>query len=85
MVVGRVPGGGNLVVGAGDGGALPTEALEDPKAGVGTQSLASIGGPEPGPVGFGNAAPPAYGSGVGEPIAGQGAYGPSGQDPSGKR
>lgn len=85
MIVGKAPGGGNLIVGGGNGGAIPTELLQDPKAGVGTQSLAGMGGTESGPVGFGNAVPQAYSSGVGEPIAGQGAYGPSGQDPYGKR
>ena len=79
MVVGKAPGGGNLIVGGGNGGAIPTEAFQDPKAGVGMTSL------EQGPVGFGNAAPQAYESGVGESLAGQGAYGPSGQDPYGKR
>ncbi|KAL8824476.1 MAG: hypothetical protein Q9191_005036 [Dirinaria sp. TL-2023a] len=85
MIVGKAPGGGNLIVGGGSGGTIPTELLQDPNAGVGTQSLAGMGGTESGPVGFGNAVPQAYSSGVGEPIGGQGVYGPSGQDPYGKR
>ena len=61
------------------------EALQDPKAGVANQDLSGMGEQHVGQVGFGNAAPPAYGSGLGEPLGGQSAYGPSGQDPYGKR
>lgn len=63
MVVGKAPGGGNLIVGGGDGGAVPTEVLQDPKAGVANQSVSGLGEPQ-GAAGFGNAAqpPPAYGS-----------------------
>lgn len=85
MVVGKAPGGGNLIVGGGDGGAVPVEALQDPKAGVSNQGLSGMGGPQIGQVGFGNAAPPSYGSGLGEPLGGQTAHGPSGQDPYGKQ
>ena len=85
MVVGKAPGGGDLMVGGGDGGAIPVEALQDPKAGVANHGLSGMGKPHVGQVGFGNAAPPAYESGLGEPIGGQGVHGPSGQDPYGKR
>jgi spartin len=84
MVVGKAPGGGDLVVGGGDGGAVPVEILQDPKAGVANQGVAGMGEPPAGQVGFGNAAPPPYASGLGEPIGGQSAFGPSGQDPYGK-
>ncbi len=44
MIVGKAPGGGNLVVGGGDGGAIPPEAMPDHKPGaVGNQSLSSVG------------------------------------------
>ena len=58
MVVGRAPGGGNLVVGAGDGGAIPPEVIpQDPKAGVANQQLSGMGGaPGVEQVGFGRAA-----------------------------
>ena len=57
MVVGKAPGGGNLVVGGGDGGAIPPEVLpQDPKVGVGNQTLSGIGSPEVQKVGFGRAA-----------------------------
>lgn len=85
MVVGKAPGGGNLVVGGGDGGAVPPEVLQDPKAGVSNQGPSGMGAPQAGQVGFGNAAPPAYGTGLGESLGGQSAFGPSGQDPYGKR
>ena len=58
MVVGKAPDGGNLVVGAGDGGAIPPEAIpQDPKAGVANQQLSGMGGaPAIEEVGFGRAA-----------------------------
>lgn len=78
MVVGKVRGGGDLIVGGGDGGVFSPppsnwkeqEALE----GRHTQNAIMSGGADsPDTVGFGRAAPPAYksGSGVGEPLEGQ--------------
>ena len=77
MVVGRMADGNQLMVGAGDGGTLPAEMVpkgKDGKPVVGNQALPGTGQPSTvespgyGQVGFGNAAPPAYGSGVGEPL-----------------
>lgn len=72
MVVGKAPGGGDLVVGGGDGGAVPPEAMASEKPGtVGNQGLASIGSGQAGSgqqVGFGNAAPAPKSSGLGEPL-----------------
>ncbi|KAI9824618.1 MAG: hypothetical protein M1832_001708 [Thelocarpon impressellum] len=81
MVIGKVKGGGDLVVGGGDGGVYPVDAE---KAALVSGGLSGAphppgagyaGGAAPGAeeVGFGNSAPPppAYGaSGVGEPLAG---------------
>ena len=71
MVVGRAPGGGSLVVGGGDGGAIPPEAMPDNK-GVGNDALGSslsgmaASGKQ---VGFGSQAPvPEKSSGLGEPL-----------------
>jgi len=78
QVVGKAPGGGDLVVGGGDGGVVPPEAMRgDPKAGVANQKLPGTGqpgvnAPGVGEVGFGNSAPPAYSSGLGEPLGTQG-------------
>ncbi|QIW97003.1 hypothetical protein AMS68_002521 [Peltaster fructicola] len=71
MLVGRVRGGGDVIVGGGDGGVIPEDDIKreeekrgkmgvtnDNKGGAG-----SVYGPTGGeyqPVGFGNAAPPAY-------------------------
>ncbi|KAI9876065.1 MAG: hypothetical protein M1830_007426 [Pleopsidium flavum] len=91
MVVGKMPGGGDLVVGGGDGGVIPPAVMQqhqtDTKGTVGNQDLPGSGQPGVsalgvGEVGFGNVAPPAYGSGVGEPL---GAQGLQGQNISGKR
>ena len=90
MIVGRVKGGGDLVVGGGDGAiVVPPRAAQDSKAGglAGTQSVPGTGqvgtdAPGAGVVGFGNAAPPAYSSGVGEPL---GSTALQGQDSSIKR
>jgi spartin len=69
MVVGRVKGGGEVVVGGGDGGVInPT----DFKPGVSNNNVQPGQSSAPGGViGFGSAAPPSYGSGVGESIIGQ--------------
>ena len=66
MVVGKAPGGGDLVVGGGDGGAIPPEAMPANKAGVSNSDLGAGSGQQ---VGYGNAAlggPKA--GGVGEPL-----------------
>jgi spartin len=76
MVVGRVKGGGEVVVGGGDGGVInpndfhPSGAVND---GLGPTQAAAPGGL----VGFGNAAPPNYHSGVGESIENQAVYYPT--------
>ena len=88
MVVGKMPGGGDLVVGGGDGGVVPPEIIRqtDSKGTVGNGSIPGTGQmsntkPGYGEVGYGNAAPPAYGSGVGEPLGSQNLQG---QDPYSK-
>lgn len=55
MVVGKAPGGENLVVGGGDGGAIPPEVIPQ-KAGVSNQHLSGMGAPAVEEVGFGRAA-----------------------------
>jgi spartin len=84
MVVGKMPNGQQLVVGAGDGGVGPqgagpqggypadvkqTGSSQNPHGGVSSER------PGTEPVGFGtfgaNPAPPSYGSGVGENLHGQ--------------
>ncbi|KAI4149732.1 MAG: hypothetical protein LQ341_001257 [Variospora aurantia] len=77
MVIGKAPGGGDLVVGGGDGGAVPPEAMPERsgKDSVGTQSLTGAGsqvGSGVGQIGFGNAAPPTMSGGLGEPMGTQG-------------
>lgn len=64
MVIGKVPGGGEVVVGGGDGGMVSNNDLK--KAGIKTDSFgqgqAGAGPSGPGFVGFGNqaTAPPSY-------------------------
>ena len=95
MVVGKMPNGQDLVVGGGDGGVVPPAAMHgavqlaqgDMKNTVGNQDLPGTGqtgvsAPGYGEVGFGSAAPPAYGGGVGEPLGTQGLQG---QNTTGKR
>ena len=66
MVVGRAPGGGDLVVGGGNGGAIPPEVMPVDKPGVSNDSLGGGSGHQ---VGFGNAAPRnEKSSGLGEPL-----------------
>lgn len=79
MVVGKMPNGQQLVVGTGDGGVVPGEVYpsgmqenEAPPSVYGGASQAA-GVNKPGYVsveGYGNAAtaPPAYASGIGEPL-----------------
>lgn len=80
MVVGKVKGGGEVVVGGGDGGVVPEEDMK--KAHGAIQSGAvndNLGQGQPGGgsaapggvVGFGNAVPQSGSSGIGEPLAGQ--------------
>lgn len=69
MVVGKAPGGGDLVVGGGDGGAIPPEAMSADKVGtVGNQSYFGAGSGTQ--VGFGNktAPMPEKSSSLGEPM-----------------
>lgn len=57
MVIGKAPGGGDLVVGGGNGGAIPPEVLaQDPKAGVANHKLSGAGSTEVQEVGYGRAA-----------------------------
>lgn len=91
MVVGKMPGGGELVVGGGDGGTVPPEVIaeKNPKGTVMNEDLPGTGlsggdAPGVGEVGFGNAAPPTYGSSIGEPLGSQGMQG-QGMDPFAKR
>jgi spartin len=73
MVVGRMPNGQQLIVGAGDGGVIPPEATPPPPRGHRSAGNASEK-KEANPVGFGTFAadppPPSYGSGVGENLHG---------------
>ncbi|KAJ9629838.1 hypothetical protein H2203_002219 [Taxawa tesnikishii (nom. ined.)] len=70
MVVGRVRGGGQVVVGGGDGGVVPEMDLR--QGGVTNNNLGPGESASPyGTVGYGNAAPPSYSQGVGEPLHGQ--------------
>ncbi|KAA6414729.1 MAG: hypothetical protein FRX48_01479 [Lasallia pustulata] len=91
MVVGKMPGGGDLVVGGGDGGSIPPEVVSEknPQGTVTNEDLSGAGLsggdlPGGGEIGFGNAALPTYGSTVGEPLGSQGVYG-QGMDPFAKR
>ena len=82
MVVGKMPNGQQLVVGAGDGGVVPQEDMDlinqqhgDGKQQGGPQmyggaSQPGVLSPGYGVESYGNAAaaPPAYGSGIGEPL-----------------
>ena len=84
MVVGRMPNGQQLVVGAGDGGIDPQATgaqggypADKKQTGSSQNTYSSTDSEKPGaePVGFGtfggNPAPPSYGSGVGENLHGQ--------------
>ena len=74
MVVGKVKGGGEVVVGGGDGGMVPPSYFEKVGAGTSNSNLGpgQAGGPSgPGLVGYGNAAPRARSPGIGEPLGGQ--------------
>jgi spartin len=86
MVVGKVKGGGDLIVGGGDGGVYTgpagssTSSLtgqggnwkdKEAREGRYTDSDSMMSGGREDVVGFGRQAPPAYGSGVGENLEGQ--------------
>ncbi|TVY18776.1 Spartin [Lachnellula arida] len=77
MVVGKVRGGGDLIVGGGDGGVMANEkgsgasSIKDGKGRFNDDLSMSGGRESPDVVGYGRAAPPAYGSGPGEPLEGQ--------------
>jgi len=74
MVVGRVKGGGEIVVGDGDGGVVPEEDTKKASGQMGvTNGNLGPGGSSAlgGVVGFGNQGPPSYSSGIGEPLSGQ--------------
>jgi len=78
MVVGKVKGGGEVVVGGGDGGIIPTEDIAPQQGGVTNDNLGQgqmSGAIGTGVVGYGNAAPPSYSSGLGEPMGAQGLQG----------
>jgi len=74
MVVGKVRGGGQVVVGGGDGGVISEKDFQ--QAGIKNDSYnqSQYGSPSVGVEGFGSHAPPGY-SGVGEPMGGQATQG----------
>ena len=81
MVVGRAPGGGDLIVGTGDGGIVPADAIPKPAdPQVTNDKLPGMNNPSVGEMGYGNTA--SYGSGLGEPLSaaqqpqGSGTYNP---------
>ena len=82
MVVGKMTGGGDLVVGGGDGGVMPAPKVaqnwKEKEAAQGRYtddgSMMSGGRSTPDIVGYGRPAPPAYATGPGETIEGQKAY-----------
>lgn len=69
MVVGRVRGGGQVVVGGGDGGVIPEKDLQQ-AAGTGVTNEGNYANTGPQIEGYGthSSAPPAYSSGLGEPM-----------------
>jgi spartin len=72
MVVGRVKGGGEIVVGGGDGGVIPQDVKMETTVNDDippNQSSSPIS-----QLAFGNAAPSSYHTSVGESIEGQPAY-----------
>lgn len=71
MVVGKVKGGGQVVVGGGDGGVVPEADIKRAeKAGVTNEDIGH--GEGSGVVGYGQySGPPAYSSGIGESLEGQ--------------
>ena len=80
QVIGKAPGGGDLVVGAGDGGAIPPEVMPNNASqnAVGTQSLTGASSqmaPGVGQIGFGNASAPTSAGGLGDPMGTEGTLG----------
>lgn len=74
MVVGKVRGGGDLIVGGGDGGTAPPVPEKDAKLGPTLPDDVSMSGGRDSPdvMGYGRAAPPAYDrQGPGESLDGQ--------------
>ncbi len=78
MVVGRMPNGQQLVVGAGDGGVVPVDSYygdvkTDNGSVYGGASKPGATAPGYGVESYGNAAsvPPAYSPGLGDPLQGQ--------------
>ncbi|GAB7353166.1 hypothetical protein MBLNU459_g3697t1 [Dothideomycetes sp. NU459] len=68
MVVGKVRGGGQVVVGGGDGGVIPEKDLQQAGVGVTNEGSYANTGPQIEGYGIHANAPPAYSSGVGEPL-----------------
>lgn len=71
MVVGRVRGGGEVVVGGGDGGAIPEADLQKAAGSAGVKNDGTeMQAPGFAEQGYGSRAggPPAYGSELGEPL-----------------
>lgn len=85
MVVGKAPGGGDVIVGTGDGGIVPADSIpkpNDPK--VQNDKLSGMNSPSVGEMGYGNTA--SYGSGIGEPLSSaQQPQGPGTYDPYAKK
>lgn len=77
MVVGKVKGGGEVVVGGGDGGAIPEQDIQHAVKGQAGVRNDNLGQPGTGVVGFGAGAggPPAYASELGEPMGSSGMKG----------
>ena len=65
MVVGKAPDGNNLVVGGGDGGAIPPEAMPANKPGVSNDGIGAGTGQQ---VGYGPAGSTKKSGGLGEPL-----------------
>ena len=79
MVLGKVKGGGEVVVGGDDGhlaaNVPPYTATASHLVGTEGPVVSGVGLAGTTEVGFGNAAPPVYGAGVGEPLGGTGLQG----------
>lgn len=73
MVVGHVKGGGQVVVGGGDGGVIPADVAQSLQSNNGNISSGHASGSNTpgGVVGYGAHVPPNYTPGVGEPLGGQ--------------
>ena len=84
MVVGKAPGGGDLIIGTGDGGVIPSDAIPKQNAPkVQNDKLPGMNQASVGEMGYGNSA--SYGGGLGEPLsAAQQPQGPGTYDPDAK-